>query len=175
VPRAFASDDDHDLVQAERDVRAALGELQLDLRSLAAVSNIFRAATAVRNHMERTILAEHDLSWSAFTVLFVLRVWGDQETHELAGEAGITTGTLTGVLKTLEKKSLARRRTSAADRRRVIVSATTKGRAAIDSIMPAFNAHERLVTRDLSARERDELSAALRCVLRTVEVLDRTV
>ncbi len=175
MPRAFASDDDQDLVQAERDVRAALGELPLDLRSLAAVSNIFRAATAVRNHMERTILAEHDLSWSAFTVLFVLRVWGDQETSQLAGEAGITTGTLTGVLKTLEKKSLARRRTSAADRRRVIASATANGRRVIDSIMPSFNAHERLVTRDLSVRQREDLSAALRRVLRTVELLDRTV
>lgn len=173
MPRAFANDDDRDLVQAERDVRAALGELPLDLRSLAAVSNIFRAATAVRNHMERTILAEYDLSWSAFTVLFVLRVWGDMETSRLAAEAGITTGTLTGVLKTLEKKSLAERATHAADRRRVIVSATRDGRRAIDRIMPAFNEHERLVTRDLSDRRRDELSDALRQVLRTVETLDR--
>jgi MarR family transcriptional regulator, organic hydroperoxide resistance regulator len=173
VPRAFANDDDQDLVQAERDVRAALGELPLDLRSLAAVSNIFRAATAVRNHMERTILAESDLSWSAFTVLFVLRVWGDMETRRLAAEAGITTGTLTGVLKTLEKKGLAGRTTNTADRRRVTVSATGDGRRAIDRIMPAFNEHERLVTRDLSARRRDELSDALRQVLRTVAALDR--
>jgi MarR family transcriptional regulator, organic hydroperoxide resistance regulator len=173
VTRAFTNDEDRDLVQAERDVRAALGDLPLDLRSLAAVSNIFRAATAVRNHMERTILAEYDLSWSAFTVMFVLRVWGDMETSRLAAEAGITTGTLTGVLKTLEKKGLARRRTNVADRRRVTVSATPRGRRALDRIMPAFNEHERLVTRDLTSRQRDDLSDALRQVLRTVETLDR--
>src|SRR6266545_1425299 len=69
VPRLFASGDDQDLVNAERDVRAVFSDLDLDLRSLAAVSNIFRAATAVRNHMENGVLAEHDLSWSAFTAL----------------------------------------------------------------------------------------------------------
>ena len=62
VPRLFASDDDRDLVRAERDVRAAFTGLDLDLTSLAAVSNIFRAATAVRNHMEGGVLAEHELS-----------------------------------------------------------------------------------------------------------------
>mgnify|MGYP002682519489 CR=1 FL=1 len=76
MPRLFASDDDRDLVRAERDVRAAFTGLDLDLTSLAAVSNIFRAATAVRNHMEGGVLAQHELSWSACTSMFVLRVWG---------------------------------------------------------------------------------------------------
>ena len=40
MPRLFASDDDRDLVRAERDVRAAFTGLDLDLTSLAAVSNI---------------------------------------------------------------------------------------------------------------------------------------
>ena len=73
MPRLFASDDDRDLVKAERDVRSAFEGLDLDLSALTAVSNIFRAATAVRNHMESGVLADHDLSWSAFTSLFVLR------------------------------------------------------------------------------------------------------
>ena len=52
MPRAFISDDDDELRQAERDVQTALGDLDLDLGPLLAVSNIFRAATAVRSHME---------------------------------------------------------------------------------------------------------------------------
>ena len=48
MPRLFASHADRDLVRAERDVRLAFTGLDLDLRALAAVSNIFRAATAVR-------------------------------------------------------------------------------------------------------------------------------
>ena len=43
-------------------------------------------------------------------MLFVLWIWGDQQTRHLAEEAGVTKGTLTGVLKTLEKRGLARRR-----------------------------------------------------------------
>ena len=84
---------------------------------MAAVSNIYRAANVIRNHMERQVLADEDLSWAAFTVLFVLWIWGDQQTRHLAAEAGVTKGTLTGVLKTLEKRGPgpaagARRRTA---------------------------------------------------------------
>jgi DNA-binding MarR family transcriptional regulator len=172
MPKAFASDDSGDLVRAEEDIRRELGGLDLDLRSLAVVSNIFRVATAVRNHMEGTVLAEHQLSWSAFVVLFVLRVWGDQEHHDLAAEAGITAGTLTGVVKTLERRALVKRREHERDRRRVVVSATARGRRMVDDVMPAFNKHEALVTGDLTATDAERLAAGLRRVLRTVEQLD---
>lgn len=172
MPRAFASDDASELVRAEEDIRAELGGLDLDLRALAAVSNIFRVATAVRNHMERSVLDPHSLSWSAFVVLFVLRVWGDQEAHQLADEAGITTGTLTGVLKTLERKGLAQRRVHDTDRRRVVVAATPEGRRVIEVVMPSFNRHEALVTQDLDEEQADALAAGLRQVLRTVEEID---
>lgn len=174
MPRAFASDDDRDLIQAERDVASAFAGLDLDLGALAAVSNVFRAATAVRNHIERTVLDAHALSWSAFTVLFVLRVWGEQESRELAEEAGITGGTLTGVLKTLERKGLALRREHDLDRRRVIVAATDAGGRVVDDIMPALNKHEALVSMSLDEEERRGLVVALRKVLRTVEALDGT-
>jgi MarR family transcriptional regulator, organic hydroperoxide resistance regulator len=172
MPRPFSSTDAADLRQAERDVRGALGERPLDFRALLAVSNIFRAATAVRNHMEGTVLASEQLSWSPFVVLFVLRVWGPQESHSLAKEAGITGGTLTGVIKTLEERGLARRRAHATDGRRVVVTSTAEGRRAIDRIMPRFNQHEALVTQDLSDTESDQLAHILRKVLRTLDALD---
>lgn len=172
MPRLFASDDDRDLVRAERDVRAAFDDLDLDLRSLAAVSNIFRAATAVRNHMENGVLAQHELSWSAFTTLFVLRVWDDMDARSLAAEAGVTAATLTGVMKTLETRGLLRRKTDRADGRRVLVSLTAKGRKVVNEIMPSFNRHEVLVTQALTESEQDELARSLRTVLRTVEAID---
>ncbi len=134
-----------------------------------AVSNIFRAATAVRTHMESTVLADEQLSWSAFVVLFVLRVWGAQESNQLATEAGITPGTLTGVLKTLEKRGFARRERHPADKRRVIVAATESGHSAIDTIMPNFNRQESLVTGELTSEQRADLSHLLRLVLRSVD------
>lgn len=172
VPRLFASHDDRDLVRAERDVREAFTGLDLDLRALAAVSNIFRVATAVRNHMEHDILEEHDLSWSAFTTLFVLRVWGEMDARSLAAEAGVTAATLTGVMKTLEGRQLLKRRSDSADGRRVVVSVTAKGRKVVDEVMPAFNRHERLVTQALTDDELDDLARSLRVILRTVDAID---
>lgn len=167
--RAFNTDNDVELRRAERDVRTALGDLDLDLGPLMAVSNIFRAATAVRTHMESTVLAAEQLSWSAFVVLFVLRVWGTQESSQLAHEAGIAPGTLTGVLKTLEKRGLARREPHPDDKRRVIVAATSAGQSAINTIMPNFNHQESLVTGELSGEQRADLSHLLRLVLRSVD------
>lgn len=172
MPRLFASDDESDLVRAERDVRETFEGLDLDLQALAAVSNIFRVATAVRNHMENNILAQHDLSWSAFTTLFVLRVWGDMDARSLAAEAGVTAATLTGVMKTLEGRQLLKRRNDSADGRRVMVTCTAKGRRAVDDIMPAFNRHEALVTQALTDDEKTDMARLLRVVLRTVEAID---
>lgn len=172
MPRLFASDDDQDLMRAERDVTTAFVDLDLDLRSLSVVSNIFRAATAVRNHMENGVLASQDLSWSAFTTLFVLRVWGDTDARTLAAEAGVSAATLTGVMKTLESRGLLRRRTDRSDGRRVLVTLTAKGRTAVDRVMPAFNRHERLVTQALTDDEQDDVARALRTILRTVQAID---
>jgi MarR family transcriptional regulator, organic hydroperoxide resistance regulator len=172
MPSRFASDDDADLLRAERDVRTALGSLDLDLGALQAVSNIFRAATAVRNHMESSVLGSEQLSWSAFVVLFVLRVWGDQDSRHLASEAGITGGTLTGVLKTLERRGLTERQPHPNDRRRVIVTLTSEGTRVINRTMPRFNEHEALVTDELDATERNELARLLRKVLGRVDALD---
>ncbi|SVB16910.1 uncharacterized protein METZ01_LOCUS169764, partial [marine metagenome] len=61
MPRAFAVGDE-ELVEAERLIRDRMAQLDLDLLSLAAVSNVFRTATAVRNHMERDVLRRHQLS-----------------------------------------------------------------------------------------------------------------
>src|SRR5260221_5438370 len=94
---------------------------------MAAVSNIYRAANVIRNRLERQILAGEDLSWAAFTVLFVLWIWGEQPTRHLADQAGAAKGTLTGVLKTLEERGLTRRRAHEADGPLVTVSHEAKG------------------------------------------------
>ena len=136
---------------------------------MAAVSNIYRAANVVRNHLERQILADEDLSWAAFTVLFVLWIWGDQQTRHLADEAGVTKGTLTGVLKTLEKRGLTRRRAHDVDGRLVLVSLEPKGTAVIERLFPAFNQGEAYVSAALGQDEKEKLAALLRKIIRSVE------
>jgi MarR family transcriptional regulator, organic hydroperoxide resistance regulator len=165
----LATGSPRDLVQAERDIRERIGDQHLDFAAMAAVSNIYRAANVVRNHMERKVLADEDLSWAAFTVLFVLWIWGDQQTRHLAIEAGVTKGTLTGVLKTLEKRGLTRRQAHDEDGRLVLVSLEPKGEAVIERLFPAFNASEAQVSSALSDREKNQLAGLLRKIVRSVE------
>ena len=98
--RALSSTDAGDLLRAERDVQDRLHglgiDVDLDFVSMAAVANVFRVASAARGHLERTVLADAGLSFTAFTVMWVLWVWGEMESRELAIDAGVTKGTLDG-------------------------------------------------------------------------------
>ena len=169
MPRRLAAGSARDLVQAERDIRSRIGDHELDFAAMAAVSNIYRAANVIRNQMERSVLADEDLSWAAFTVLFVLWIWGDQQTRHLAEEAGVTKGTLTGVLKTLEKRGLARRRGHEGDGRLVLVGLEPKGLGVIERLFPAFNLSETTVSSALTEPEKEQLAALLRKIIRSVE------
>src|SRR5215813_7210204 len=58
MPSRLAAGTARDLVRAERDIRGRIGEQPLDFAAMAAVSNIYRAANVIRNHMERKVLAD---------------------------------------------------------------------------------------------------------------------
>lgn len=163
---------DRELVDAERDVEARIGELGVDVDSMAAISNIFRVATTIRNHMERTVLAGPDLSFTAFTVLWVLWIWGEQEARHVAEESGISRGTLTGVVTTLERRGLVRRRAHPDDGRSVLMATTDAGDTLMAELFPSFNAEEAKVSAGLDGRQKDQLAAALRTILRTVDEID---
>ncbi len=165
----FVTEDPEELVQAERDVRARIGNQAFDFAAMAVVSNIYRAANVIRNHMEQKVLCDYDLSWGAFTVLFVLWIWGDQETRHLAAEAGVTKGTLTGVLKTLEGRSFVRRRPHVGDGRLVVVGLEPAGLAAIEDLFPRFNEQEAFASSNLDPGEMARLAGLLRVVVRTVQ------
>ena len=184
MPRRLAIGDAQDLAQAERDIRAGTGDQELNFAAMAAVSNIYRAANAIRHHMEQRVLAEEDLSWAAFTVLFVLWIWGDQQTRHLAAEAGVTKGaltgvpkgTLTGVLKTLEKRSLARapraRRGRPAGARLAGTPGPRRHRAAVPRVQRGRGGGQRQPERagaSVSEREKNQLATLLRKIIRTVE------
>ncbi|MDA8039010.1 MAG: MarR family winged helix-turn-helix transcriptional regulator [Actinomycetota bacterium] len=169
MPGRLHSGNPEELVQAERDVRARIAGQPYDYDASAVISNIYRAANVVRYHMEQKVLADYDLSWGAFTVLFVLWIWGDQETRNLAVEAGVTKGTLTGVLKTLEARGLVLRRPHDRDGRLVVVCLLPAGHKAMEELFPRFNENEVFTTSQLTGEERTELARLLRTIIRTVE------
>ena len=168
MSRRIASSKATVVSQAERDIRARLDDHELDFTAMSAISNIYRAGSAVRNHMERSILADYDLSWVAFTVLWVLWIWGEQETGHVAVEAGITKGTLTGVMKTLQARKLIKRIPHRDDRRRVSIGLTKAGVRLIEQVFPEFNTHETLAVSALTVAEQHELARLLRLVLKQV-------
>lgn len=156
---------DTDLLAAEDDIQAVLGDRPLDFASLQAISNIYRAAAAIRRRAERTVLAEHQLSWGGFTCLWVLWVWGQMETARLAAECDLAKGTLTGLLNTLEKQHLVERERLVADKRRVMVHLTDEGRATIETLFPRFNRFEGEMSSGLDMEEKAELARHLRRVI----------
>jgi len=139
---------------------------------MSAVSNIYRTGSAIRNHMERTLLTDYDLSWVAFTVLWVLWIWDEQETGHVAAEAGVTKGTLTGVMKTLQTRKLIRRIPHRDDRRRVSIGLTKAGERLIEEVFPEFNQQETLAVSALSEDEQFELARLLRLVLQRISIAD---
>ena len=152
------------LLDAERRIESRLGERPLDFDSMLAVSNIYRAATAVRRRAESEVLAEFGLSWGGFTTLWVLWVWGNQQTAELAEACDLSKGTLTGIVKTLERRGFVERSRMDADRRKVVVSLTDAGLEAIESLFPRFNQYETAVVSHLSRTEKQNLAELLRRV-----------
>jgi DNA-binding MarR family transcriptional regulator len=160
---------DDDLLPAERKVLEQLGHLSLDFRAMWAVSNLFRASAAIRRHMESRVLAVDRLSWTSFVALWVLWVWGEMESRDLAAAVGISRPTSTGVVTTLERRGYVRRRKSAEDGRMVRVSLTDRGRTKIEELFPRFNAEEAAVTAHLSAEQQESMAAMLRSMLRVAE------
>jgi DNA-binding MarR family transcriptional regulator len=169
VPRPLIHQDPEVVLEAERDIRARLGDHPFDFDALLAVSNIYRAANAVRNRMEREVLAEAGLSWGGFTILFVLWVWGDRETGELAADCGLAKGTLSGMLRTLESSQLVTRARHPSDGRKVIVHLEEQGHDTIERIFPQFNQYEAKFTAELDPEERRELARLLRIVTATAD------
>jgi MarR family transcriptional regulator, organic hydroperoxide resistance regulator len=157
-----------DLIEAERDIVARLAslDLEVDYEALAVVSNIFRVAAMARRRMEQRALAAERLSWTAFTTLWVLWIWGEMESRHLAAEANVTKGTLTGVLDTLEGRGLVARRRRVSDRRLVMVSLTDEGAAVIARVFPLVNATEAEVAGHLSSRQRRAVANGLRTMVR---------
>lgn len=157
------------LLPAERKILEELGHLPLDFRAMWAVSNVFRSGAALRRHLESTVLAPDRLSWTAFTGLWVLWIWGEMEARDFAAAVGISRPTATGVLSTLKGRRYVRRRKVSQDGRVVLVSLTPTGRRKIEDLFPRFNVEEARLASVLEPGEQERLASMLRSLLRGVD------
>ncbi|CAM5300993.1 hypothetical protein AQI96_09220 [Streptomyces canus] len=75
------------LTPAEKPVAENLGGFPFRPDRMVAAANIHRAASAMRRHLENSVLPGSDLTWTAFV----------SETRHVAEDAGISKSTLAGV------------------------------------------------------------------------------
>jgi MarR family transcriptional regulator, 2-MHQ and catechol-resistance regulon repressor len=153
------------LVPEEADVLLRVADLPVDMAAMAVASNLWRAAQALRAHLERSVLREEGLSWGGFTVLFNLWVWGPMESRALAASIGCARPTVTGLVTTLERRRLVRRAGHERDRRLVLLSLTPEGTAKIEELFPRFNRGEAALVNGLSDEERTTLAQLLRRIV----------
>jgi DNA-binding MarR family transcriptional regulator len=157
------------VTETEKLVQAKLGATPIKHEQMAAVANIHRAAAAVRQHFENSVLRNSELTWTAFVVLWVVWIWDEMETRHVAEEAGISKGTLTGVVTTLASRGLVNRSSHPSDGRLVLLRLTDEGEQLMVRLFPEFNAEEAFVTEQLSVAECLQLADLLRRVVLQVE------
>jgi DNA-binding MarR family transcriptional regulator len=157
------------LKQKQKAIEERLAGMDVDFEAMWAVSNTYRATAAVRNHLEQTVLRDTGLTWTGFVVMWVVWVWDDVETRIAAAESGISKGTLTGVVKTLESYRYVNRTKHPDDGRRVLLSLTPTGRRLMEELFPAVNREESFVVRGLSVAARKSLAQSLRAIIEGLE------
>ncbi len=155
--------------KAEERAKQHLISVGLYGRSVSIISNAFRLTTLIRNFSEKNLFKEFNLSFSGFTVMWVIWVWGDLETAKLAKSAGIAKSTLTGILITLEKHGYCQRVSHSSDARRVVVQITEVGEKLMEKIFPRFHEIEDIAVSDLTSDEFETTIDSLRKMLHTME------
>jgi len=143
--------------------------LDVDVDAMAAISNISRVGLMFRNRAEKKLLDNHNLSFSGYTLLWVLWVFGKMESHQLAAECGIAKGTLTGIVSTLEKYGFAERKPHDSDGRRKFVELTHLGKVLMKRLFLQINSLEKEFVAELKKSEIADLSRLLRIILHTPE------
>ncbi|MEL7316396.1 MAG: MarR family transcriptional regulator [Cyanobacteria bacterium J06559_3] len=125
----------------------------LNIQAVETCLMFLRTATDVYGVMD-THFGEYQLSMGKFMVLMLLHCSGDGLTpSECAERAGVTRGTITGLLDGLERACLIERHPHPSDRRCTTVCLSDSGWTLLDKMLPH---HFQLITNLLSPLELTE-------------------
>jgi len=129
-----------------RDLLDAVGQVfpDLDPTAVEACYFLLRTGTDVLTAFDEN-LSRHNISQSRFIVLLLLKRLelreisnGDMSPSKLAEQAGVSRGTMTGLLSGLEREGLIKRELYNGDRRRFSIRMTGKGNKTLDNIFPEY-------------------------------------
>lgn len=108
------------------------------------------------------LLAVHGLSEGRFVLLFLLDAASDGlAPSRLAGEAGVTRATVTGLLDGLERDALIARQAQAGDRRALRIRLTPQGRQLAQAVVAQHGRWIAGLFSGLTAAERNQLAGLL--------------
>ena len=118
----------------------------------------------------------HGLSNAAAQTLAIIEGAGEPLAPSVIAERlMITTGSMTSLLDTLERRGLVRRQAHPSDRRRLLVQLTDEGEALVDAFLPEIVAVQTALAAGLSEADRAavvHLSERLAEAARTIDVLN---
>jgi len=110
---------------------------------------------------EHEIVHESDLSLPQMHALEVIGFYGNAKAKEISGKLGVTTGTFTVMMNTLEKKDLIIKKTNPEDNRSIIISLTEKG----NEIYKEHHKYHHELILDICSKCNDEELSNLRNIL----------
>jgi DNA-binding MarR family transcriptional regulator len=118
----------------------------------------------------------HGLSNAAAQTLAIIEGAGEPPAPSIIAERlMVTTGSMTSLLDTLERRGLVRREAHPSDRRRLLVHLTDDGEALVDTFLPEIVAVQTALVAGLNEADRAtavHLSERLAAAARTIDVVD---
>jgi len=150
------------MLKAEADVLERVSGLPVNLAALSVMSNIWRVSQLMRQNIEQDVLKKHNLTWASFSTLFIVWIWEPIEMGAIAESQSVGRSTITSTVSLLEKRGLCSRDHVDGNRRSVVVTLTSEGKALVEAVFPEFNRHEERFASALTEDESEVLAGLLR-------------
>jgi len=134
-------------------------------------ANLVRTGNRLIGLHDRQAYDDYGLSGTAKQALAVIEGAGEPlEPSVIADRLIITTGSMTSMLNTLERRGLVHRRPHPDDRRKLLVAITARGTAVIEEMVPSLHSRERTIIEDaLTKAEQRQLRTLLARVQASIE------
>jgi DNA-binding MarR family transcriptional regulator len=137
-----------------------------------AAANLVRTADRLLAEFSRRRRGIADLSANAFQILAVVEGAGAPlPPHVIAERLLVTSGTMTSLLDTLERRGLIRRVPHPDDRRKLLIAITEEARGIVDRMLPQVHGASRDALAALSDEECETLTRLLERVQEQLDAL----
>jgi DNA-binding MarR family transcriptional regulator len=147
-----------------------------DARRLATLSaaHLVRTAHRLLAEIDRRRRTAADLSASASEILAIVEGAGEPlPPHVIADRLLVTSGTMTSLLDTLERRALIRRVPHPTDRRKLLIDITDEARAILERMLPQVHGASRDACIVLSDEECEAFVRLLERIQTQLDVLQR--